>query len=269
MARRNIIKIDEEKCDGCGLCVPNCYEGALQIIDGKARLVSDLFCDGLGNCIGHCPRDAIKIIEREAEEYNEKRVMDNIVKQGKNTIKAHLEHLRDHGEDRYLKEAVKFLKEKGIENPLESDLKERLPCSCPGATLREIKRENVKSIENDSALSQWPVQLHLLPPQAPFFNDSHLLVSADCVPFANANFHSQLLAGKSLVIGCPKLDDIEMYEEKLTDIFRLNNIKNITVAIMEVPCCYGLYSIVEEAVKDSGKNILLKKVIVGIDGDIV
>jgi len=214
MVKRKIIKINEEKCNGCGLCIPNCPEGALQIIDNKARLISDLFCDGLGACIGHCPENAITTEEREAEPYDEKKVMENIVKHGENTIKAHLLHLKEHNETKYLKEAIEFLKEKKNEIPMEDDKMEHANFGgCPGAALREVNKDTNASDNSKqaSALRQWPVQLNLLPPQAQFFENSHLLVSADCVPFANANFHSKLLNGKSLVIGCPKLDDIEAY----------------------------------------------------------
>ncbi len=274
MVKRNIIKIDEEKCNGCGLCIPNCPEGALQIIDGKARLISDLFCDGLGACIGHCPQDAITIEEREAEEYDEKKVMENIVKQGKNIIKAHLEHLKEHGEVKYLKQALEVLKEKNIDNPLEEkemQHKNSLPCGCPGTQLREVNAgsDAADNTKQASALRQWPVQLSLLPVQAPFFQDSHLLVASDCVPFANPNFHSKLLHGKSLVIGCPKLDDIERYTEKLTEIFKNNTIKSITVAIMEVPCCSGMHMAVEEAVEASGKNIPIIKETITVEGNII
>ena len=211
--------------------------------------------------------------EREAEPYDERKVMENMIKQGDNTIKAHLKHLKDHNETKFLNQALKFLKEKDIENPLEEDHmkhKDNLPCGCPGTAMREVntKEDVSNNQEQASALRQWPVQLNLLPPQAPFFNNSHLLVAADCVPFANPNFHSKLLTGKSLVIGCPKLDDIEAYQEKLTEIFKLNNIKSITVAIMEVPCCFGLYAAVEEAIEKSGKKIPLIKEVISVSGDI-
>jgi ferredoxin len=272
MTKRSIIKIDEKKCNGCGLCIPNCPEGALKVIDGKVRLISDLFCDGLGACIGHCPEGAISIEEREAEKYDEKKVMTNIIPQGENVIKEHLKHLKDHNEKNYLKEAIDCLNEQGIENPLKEEQETKpLPCGCPGTALRKIKvEESEDEIEigkQKSQLRQWPVQLNLLPPFASFFNDSDLLVCADCVPFAHANFHSDLLKGKSLVIGCPKLDDVQSYEEKLTEIFKNNNIKSVTVAIMEVPCCYSLYSSVESAINKSGKKIPLIKEVIGIDGN--
>jgi ferredoxin len=293
MAKRKIIEIDGQKCNGCGQCIPNCPEGAIQIIDNKARLVSDLFCDGLGACIGHCPHGAIKIVEREAEPYDERKVMANIVKHGDNTIKAHLEHLRDHGQEAYLKEAINYLEEKGMDNIVEDGSVEagpegeteehgkQLPCGCPGAMMRDMRgkppsgkktacqsNETSQGPEQESELRQWPVQLTLVPPNAPYFNGADLLVSADCVPFANPNFHSELLKGRSLVIGCPKLDDIESYREKLTDILKTNDIKSITVAIMEVPCCHGMLAAAEQALAESGKKgIALKKVIVGVSGE--
>jgi ferredoxin len=274
--KRQIISINEEKCDGCSLCIPNCPEGAIQIIDGKARLISDLFCDGLGACIGHCPQEAITIEEREAEPYNEIKVMENVVKHGENTIRAHLEHLEEHGEKEYLNQAINFLKENKIKvKKMEKEKEdEALPCGCPGTALREIKKEKNNSsptnlsTTQESTLTQWPVQLNLLPSQAPFFNNSDLLVCADCVPFAYPNLHSQLLKRKSLVIGCPKLDDINAYEEKLTEIIKNNDLKSITVAIMEVPCCYGMYSAVENAIKTSGKNIPLIKKTISVNGNI-
>ncbi len=271
MSKRKIIKIDEEKCNGCGECIPNCKEGALQVIDGKVRLISDLFCDGLGACIGHCPTGAITIEEREAEPYDERKTMlENIIPAGSSTIKAHLAHLKDHNQTEYINQAIETLKEKGIEIPNLEENKMETPCGCPGTAMREVNTdENAEdNAEQASALRQWPVQLNLLPPQAPFFENSHLLVSADCVPFANPNFHSKLLNGKSLVIGCPKLDDIEAYQEKLTEIFKNNKIKSVTVAIMEVPCCYGLQAAVEAAVEASGKKIPVIQETIGVNGEI-
>ena len=246
------------------------------------RLVSDLFCDGLGACIGSCPRDAIKIVEREAEPYDERKVMGRIVKQGENVVKAHLEHLKGHGEKGYLKEALDYLKEKGIENPLKEG--SELPCGCPGSRVMDLRGEENSSQKGERArkeevskggkalwqgseLRQWPVQLTLLPINAPYFDNADLLISADCVPFANANFHQDLLKGRRLVVGCPKLDDIDGYREKLTEIFKANKIKSVTVAIMEVPCCYGLYAAVEEAIKESGKDINLIKKVISVGGE--
>jgi ferredoxin len=274
MVKRTIIKIYEDKCNGCGNCIPNCKEGALQIIDGKARLISDLFCDGLGACIGHCPQSAITLEEREAVAYDEKKTMiENIIPAGENTIKAHLEHLREHNQKKLLQEALDVLKEQDIKNPLKEGGEtkmEKSACGCPGAAIREVNNDNTaeNNSEQSSTLRQWPVQLNLLPVNAPFFDGSHLLVAADCVPFANPNFHSKLLKGKSLVIGCPKLDDIQQYTEKLTEIFKQNKIKSVTVAIMEVPCCTGMYVAVEQAIKASGNKIPLIKEVIGIDGNI-
>ncbi len=266
--KRKIIEIDEKKCNGCGKCIPNCPEGAIQIIDDKARLVSDLFCDGLGACIGHCPEGAITIIERDAEPYSEKKVMERIVRQGKNVIKAHLEHLKEHGEKGYLNEAVEFLKEKGIENPMVPG---ELPCGCPGSKVMDLKNEK-KHPESHarmgSELSQWPVQLMLVPPSAPYFDNADILITADCVPFAYANFHQDFLRGRRLVMGCPKLDDIEFYTKKLTQILELNNIRSIKLVHMEVPCCFGLKHAVEKAVKESGKNVDISESIVSISGEV-
>ncbi len=272
MAKRKIIKIDEDKCDGCGLCIPNCPEGALQVIDGKARLISDLFCDGLGACIGHCPKGAIKIEEREAEKYDEKKVMENIVKQGKGTIKAHLMHLKEHGETKYLDEALSVLKDKMIKIP-ELEEKKMEGHGCPGARMMDLSKKKTSKANSgekiESELTQWPIQLSLVPVHAPFLENCHLLVAADCVAFATAEFHHKLLAGKKLMIGCPKFDDVSNYKEKLTELFKNTKIKSVTVAVMEVPCCQGLSYVVEEAIKDSGKKIPLIKETITIGGEIL
>ncbi len=279
MAKRQIITIDEEKCNGCGSCVPGCPEGALQIIDDKARLISDLFCDGLGACIGDCPEDAITIIEREAEPYDEVRVMENIVKQGENTIKAHLEHLKNHGETGFLKLATDYLEEKGITNPLEEEVKdkagEKLPCGCPGSSVRDMREDKRETTEDDdvnvsqkSELGQWPVQIHLVPVNAPYFDGADLLITADCVPFAYGNFHKDLLKGKILLVGCPKLDDAGFYKDKITEILKENNIKSVTIANMEVPCCFGLVKLVNEALAEAGKDIPLDDITIKVNGEI-
>ena len=270
--KRDIIKIDETKCNGCGLCIPNCPEGAIQIIDGKAKLISDLFCDGLGACIGHCPEGAINIVKREAEAYDEKRVMQNIIKHGENTIRAHLEHLEEHGEKELLKQALEFLKEKGIKIKKKSNSSLTSGCDsggCPGIKMQTLKKEenNSNNSKVESQLSQWPVQLSLLPCQAPFFNNSDLLISADCVAFSYGNFHNDLLKEKSIVIGCPKLDDVGEYSEKINGIIKQNNIRSVTVAIMQVPCCYSLYSIVKEAIENSNKKIPLNKITISVNGE--
>ncbi|MCM8777775.1 MAG: 4Fe-4S binding protein [Candidatus Omnitrophica bacterium] len=268
--KRKIIEIDEEKCNGCGNCIPDCPEGALQVIDGKARLISDLFCDGLGACIGSCPQGAIKIVEREAEPYDEKKVMENIVKKGENTIKAHLRHLHEHGEKEYLKQALEVLKEKDIE--IDSSEIFEVPC-CPGIKIidRTEKEGDVETnIEIKSQLRQWPIQLHLVNPKAPYFKKADLLFAADCTSFTYGNFHNDFIKGKTIAIACPKLDEgIDRYIEKIKQIVENNNINTITVAIMEVPCCSGLLNIVEEGVKKSGKKVPVKKVVISLKGEIL
>ena len=276
MAKRKIIKINEAKCNGCGNCIPNCPEGALQVIDDKARIISDLFCDGLGACIGHCPLGAITIEEREAEPYNEQKVMENIIKAGPNTIKAHLKHLKEHGEDEYLKQAVEVLKIKKIALPdIEDNTEEKLPCGCPGTKVMDFREpeecacNSEVSVKTPSNLRQWPVQIKLVPPNAPYLKDAHLLIAADCVPFAYPDFHKNLLKGKVLLVGCPKLDDISLYEEKIKHIIKANSIKSVTYAHMEVPCCYGLIEVIKTAIEESGKDIPYKDITIGIKGDIL
>lgn len=277
MAKRKIISIDEEICNGCGNCIPNCPEGALQIIDGKARLISDLFCDGLGACIGECPLDAITVIERDATPYDENKVVENIIKQGPNVIKAHLQHLTDHGEREYLNQALSYLKQKGIENPLEEAPSQpgRAAYSCPGSQILDFTQTGPGKVipapkqQSDSQLKQWPVQIYLVPPTAPYFKNADLLIAADCVPFAYPDFHKDFLAGKFLLVGCPKLDDTEFYAEKISQIISLNDLKSITYVHMEVPCCLGMLGIIRNAILESGKMIPLKSVKISIKGKIV
>jgi Fe-S-cluster-containing hydrogenase component 2 len=242
MATRKIVKIDEEKCNGCGLCIPNCAEGALQIVDGKAKLMSDKFCDGLGACLGHCPEDAITVIDREAVEFDEKAVEVHLHKQ---------------------KEA----------QPKPEPKPQPVFTGCPSSRamhfkIPETQTEAVSNTPSVSMLSQWPVQLKLVPINAPYFQDADLLIAADCVPFAYPNFHQDFLKGKAVVVGCPKLDDVQYYKEKLTEIFKTNSIKSVTVPYMEVPCCFGLVKVTEDAIAASGKRIPLKKVKIGIRGQI-
>lgn len=231
--KRKIVQIDQDKCNGCGQCIPNCVEGALKIVDGKAKLVSDKYCDGLGACLGHCPQDAIKVIEREAEGFDE-----NIVGANRGS------HLRNKSD-----------------NPPA--------CACPGSQVRQQKSAPATSnaVTVNSQLGHWPIQLHLVPVNDPFFNKADLLIAASCVPFSYADFHNTLLAGRSLVIACPKLDRTEPYLEKLTEIFRQNGIKSITVAIMEVPCCQGLLRLVQKALKDSGKRMPITVETVSVKGE--
>ena len=277
MTKRKIVKIDEEKCNGCGLCIPNCPEGAIQIIDGKARLVSDIFCDGLGACLGHCPEGAISTEEREAEPYDEKKTMENIVKAGKNTVIAHLKHLKDHGETGYLKEALEFLEEKGIKIDFEEETKKepvQPVCSCPGAKMRDFSDEKKETTEESgsrsSQLKQWPVQLHLVPPFAPYFKGKDVLLVADCVGYSIGDFHKDYLKGRSLSIACPKLDsNQEIYLDKLTKLIDGANINTLTVMTMEVPCCNGLLNLAKEAAEKASRKIPIKSIVVGIKGDIL
>jgi len=278
MAKRKIIKIDEEKCNGCGVCIPNCPEGAIQIIDGKARLISDIFCDGLGACIGHCPQGAIETEERDAEPYDEKKVMrENIIKAGKNTIIAHLKHLRDHGEIGYFNEAMEVLKEKGIEIDLEKETE--CGCdhpshpACPSAKILDFSDEQEDVEENGSRTSQlrqWPVQLHLVPPNAPYFQGKDVILVADCVGYSLGDFHKEYLKDRSIVIACPKLDsDIDVYVDKLTNMIDNAKINTLTVMTMEVPCCSGLLGLAKKAAEKASRKIPIKSIVVGIKGNIV
>jgi NAD-dependent dihydropyrimidine dehydrogenase PreA subunit len=270
--KRNIITIDHEKCNGCGACVPDCPEGALQIIDGKARLVSDLFCDGLGACIKACPSDAMHIEEREAEPYDEKRVMENIIAQGPNTIKAHLVHLKEHGERQLLSQAVEVLEKIGI--PVPSLDQEKHGHVCPGSMIRDMRNRQAPdhgngSVEAPSELGQWPVQLKLVNPSAPYFDAEEILIAADCTAFAYGNFHAKFLKGKPVVVFCPKLDtDIDRYIDKLAAIFSSHDINRAAIVRMEVPCCGGTTMVTEEAVKKSGKQIIIREHVIGINGEI-
>jgi len=233
---RKIVRIDEEKCNGCGACVPACVEGALQIVDGKAKLISETYCDGLGACLGECPQGAITIEEKEAEEFDEE------------ATKHHLEQ-RKH-------------------------TTEELPCGCPSAIVRQFERQEATQVALSEApslqsmLSQWPVQLTLVPPTAPFLQGTALVLAADCVPFAYAGFHQDFLRDHSLLVACPKLDDFEAHLRKLTDILCHSQVKSLTVVHMEVPCCFGLLHMVKQAVQLSGKDIPFEEVTIGIKGDL-
>jgi NAD-dependent dihydropyrimidine dehydrogenase PreA subunit len=294
--KRDILKINEELCNGCGLCVPNCHEGALQVIDGKIRLVSELMCDGLGACIGHCPEGAITIETREAEPYNETRVIEQMKDKGKNTIIAHLKHLKDHGETGFLQEGVSYLKEHRTE--LKFNLEELIsevhnhgkvqatqpqPQSqphhegggCPGSKTMVIEKpENTKNntplTDQSSELRQWPVQMHLVNPGASYFRNADLLLAADCVAFSMGNFHSSHLKGKALAIACPKLDQgTDSYVEKLTAMIDISKVNTITVMMMEVPCCGGLLQMVRASLANSSRKVPVKKMIVGINGEVL
>jgi Pyruvate/2-oxoacid:ferredoxin oxidoreductase delta subunit len=228
LVKRKIVQIDEEKCNGCGQCIPNCAEGALKIIDGKARIVSDVYCDGLGACLGHCPIDAISIVEREAPEFDEESV------------------------HQYLKS--------------RETLACGCPAS-QVQSLDVEEREDVTELQA-SSLRQWPVQLNLVPVKAPFFENADLLLMADCVAVAHPSLHATLLKGRTVLIGCPKFDDARGYVSKLTEILRRNHVRSLTVAHMEVPCCSGLERIAELAVRGSGKMIPTQRLVVSVKGDV-
>ncbi len=298
---REIIVIDEEKCNGCGVCVPECHEGALQIIDEKARLISDLFCDGLGACIGHCPEDALTIEKREAEPYDEVKVMEIMVSKGPNTINAHLSHLKDHGETEFLNQAINYLNQINYDMDLSNfeDKKETpkeiveelfgqksnsgIPHSgvmggCPGSQAREFNIDNDQveqagkqtAVEIKSELRQWPVQLHLLNPQANYFRNADVVLAADCVAFSMGDFHSKFLKGRSLAIACPKLDsNLDSYVAKLTSMINDAEINTLTVLRMEVPCCGGLVQMAQTAAQHAGRKIPIKEIVVGVQGDVL
>lgn len=282
--KRKIIHIDEEKCTGCGQCIPDCPEGALQLIEGKARLVSDLFCDGLGACIGTCPEGAITVIEREAGAYDEKAVMANIVSQGPAVITAHLEHLLGHGEQALYKLAIEYLNENHIPVPRHRIIGSHPGhemhghpsfMGCPGSATRSIPRRHQTESRQQagvasSELSQWPVQLKLLNRYAGYFDNADLLIAADCVPFAFADFHREFLKDKIVIIFCPKLDsDLDSYITKLSEIFSRHPINSITILHMEVPCCSGTTYIVNQAIERSGKKIPVKEFTITIEGNVV
>ena len=285
---REIVKIDEEICDGCGQCVPNCHEGALQIIDGKARLISELMCDGLGACLGHCPQDAITIEKREAEEYNEEVVIAQMIKSGKATVFAHLKHLQEHGENGYLNEALNYIKANRNEMPfkisevhelLHGDKEEKhniagTGCGCAGSAPQSLNVAGIKMAtpERDvpSALTQWPVQMHLINPAASYFRGADLLVAADCAGFAYGNFHNDFIKGKKLVIACPKLDQgKDIYIQKLTRLVDEARVNTITVVIMEVPCCGGLSQMVKMATQMASRKVPVKEVMISIRGEVL
>lgn len=235
MAVRKIVKIHEEKCNGCGLCVPNCAEGALKIIDGKAKLVKDIYCDGLGACLGHCPQDAIEIIEREAENFDEKA-------------------------------AIEFTKSEKIPDKVIQH-----QGGCPGSRMMQFnkKKDSTGETKVSSKLAQWPVQLMLVPTNAPYFKGSDLLITADCVPFAYGNYHNDFLKDKSVVVGCPKLDDANYYTEKLSEIIKANDLESITVLRMEVPCCGGMAFAAKNARDAAQSDIPVKVVTISLQGEVL
>jgi NAD-dependent dihydropyrimidine dehydrogenase PreA subunit len=276
--KRKIINIDQDKCTGCGLCIPNCPEGAIQVIDGKARLVSDLLCDGLGACLGHCPEDAIVVEEREAEPYDERKVMQNMIKQGPNTIKAHLEHLKSHQQCEFLDVALSVLKEKGIASPLEETevhmTHTTAHSGCPSAKSFTFKDKGGEPSDDTgrraSQLTHWPVQLHLISPMAPQYQGADVLLSADCVAYSLGDFHKDWLKGKVLAIACPKLDEgQEVYVEKIKSLIDDAKINTLTVMVMEVPCCGGLVHLARQAAEQASRKVPIKRIVVGIQGGIL
>jgi ferredoxin len=231
MPKREVIKIDEEKCDGCGQCVVACAESALEIIDGKARLVSDIYCDGLGACIGECPQGALTIVTREAEDFDEEAVQDRI-------------------------------------SESTNILTQGCPSSCPSSISRSLEAGLVVDQPVPSQLTNWPIQLHLVNPAAPFFRGADLVIAADCSAFSYGAFHHDLLAGKKVVIACPKLDDPQGYVEKIAGLIDQGGVESIEIVHMEVPCCFGLRRLVEIGAERAGRRVPLKETIVSIDGGI-
>jgi NAD-dependent dihydropyrimidine dehydrogenase PreA subunit len=243
---RKIVEIDPEKCNGCALCVPACAEGAIRIVNGKALLSADNFCDGLGACLGECPQDAIRIIEREADSFDEAAVAEHLAKTAPET-RAPKPDNTGHGH-------------RAIHHG-----------GCPGAQVLSFSAATESSAatpKQPSQLRQWPVQLTLAPVSAPYFQGADLLIAADCVPFAYADFHKDFLAGKVVLIGCPKLDDNRLYQEKLTSLFRVSSIRSVTVLRMEVPCCGGIVVAARQALEDSGKELPFREVTVTISGEV-
>jgi len=251
--KRKIIKIHEEKCNGCGLCVTACHEKAIELVNGKAKLVSDIYCDGLGDCLPNCPTAAIEIIEREADEYDDDAVKARILE---------------------LDNKPKETKDINIGG------EEKLPCGCPGTMAKTIERKPIITMEtipkkreitteNNSELMQWPVQLNLINTNAQYLKDANLLIAADCTAYAYGNFHRDFMKDKVTIIGCPKLDDNEHYKNKLTEILKKNNIKSITVVRMEVPCCSGIVASVKSAMLQAQIIVPYKEVTIGTNGDII
>ncbi len=282
--KRTIIKIDENRCNGCGNCVTGCHEGALQLIDGKAVMVSELYCDGLGACIGECPVNAIVLEEREAEPYSESAVMERISSKGEAVILAHLKHLKEHGEKKLVQEGVAWLNAHGIEFDVALLHKqETLACGCSGShekTWGDTAPKGpmqglrptfaaVPASADASELRQFPVQLHQLNPQAPYFQGANVLLAADCTAFAVGNFHNKFLKGKKLAIACPKLDsNIDHYLEKLESMIDDAQIDMLTVMIMEVPCCSGLVGIAKTARDKAKRHVPIKVIVVSVQGEV-
>lgn len=254
MIVRSIVQIDEEKCDGCGLCVPACEEGAIRVIDGKARVVSEIYCDGLGACLGHCPRGAISIIQRPAAAFDEQAVARHLQTTApKPRPMPQPESARPHQGCPGARSMQFQILDTGPRSPL--------PAGSPPA--------GTPATDTPSRLTHWPVQLHLVSPQSAFLQHADLLLVADCVPFAYADFHSKILDGRPVTIGCPKLDDCQAYVQKLSQIIQVAQIRSLTVVHMEVPCCTGLLRIAQQAVQQTGANLAVQSVVVGIRGQLL
>ena len=298
--KRTIIKIDEELCNGCGICIDGCHEGALQLIDGKARMISDLYCDGLGACIPECPVSAITLEEREAEPYDEVKVMERIAPKGEATILAHLNHLIDHNQKVFVQQGIKYIKENKLpvdlgklkpfksekspqEQHIKVEIKEQMETvkalktnggGCPGSRMMNFDRpapanQTPTNTDQPSMLRQWPVQLHLVNPQAPYFQNADVLLAADCVAFAMGNFHTKYLNGKGLAIACPKLDSgTDIYVEKLTAMINESKINTLTVMKMEVPCCSGLLQMAKMASERADRKVPVKSITVSLQGEV-
>lgn len=260
--KRKIIQIDEDKCNGCGQCVPGCAEGALQVIDGKAKLVSDVYCDGLGACLRECPQDALKVIERDADGFDEQAVQVRLEQLGRPPLKPHQPPAQ----------VVSA-------SPSQANPPQTAPHShgggCPGTALRTMNRATEQAAPADpsnpppSSLAHWPVQLMLVPSHAPFLRGADILLCADCVPFTLPDFHSRYLQGRALLVGCPKLDDVQFYQEKLTEIFKEARPQSVTVLRMEVPCCGGLAQVAQEARRLAGADTRLEVHVISIQGGVV
>jgi Pyruvate/2-oxoacid:ferredoxin oxidoreductase delta subunit len=263
--KRQMIEIDRAKCNGCGLCTKICAEGALALdAEGKAVVVNEIFCDGLGACLAVCPVDALKVVEKEVAAYDAKATVDHVKKTRGAEAALHV-----HGAEELV----------GAQSDASDSKKggttmEPIACGCPGSMAKEIQKKTKGETGTatvgpaESELSQWPIQLHLVSPQAPYFNECDLLIAADCTAFALGSFHADLLKGKKIAIACPKLDDPEGYLEKIAELLKNNTIYSLTVAIMSVPCCSGLYHLVQQAVELSGTKMNIRKVVIGLDGEI-
>ncbi|MBT4513382.1 MAG: 4Fe-4S ferredoxin [Chloroflexi bacterium] len=253
---RDIIRIDEEKCDGCAACALSCAEGAIEIIDGKAKLVSEIYCDGLGACIGECPQGALTIEKRESDEFDE------------HAVETHLDSMK---KKETLPCGCPGSSVQQFEKTVELPMVDPLPCGCPSTTVQQFGdgHQAKSSVQQDAALAHWPVQLTLVPPNAPFLQGADLLLASHCGPFAYGNFHQDFIKDHAVLCACPKLDDAQAHQEKLTELLRQSDIKSVTVVRMEVPCCGGLTHLAQQAIVDSGKSIPIKEVTIGVKGNIV